>query len=82
MTVMGAESLGTGQIHWRDGKRLERTSADQLQAGRTEAILKTNGNPVHLLLSNPQLSTPAAVLTALEGLRAMFARFGNRPSHR
>lgn len=82
MTVMECASLSTGRIHGRDGKRLECTSADHLQAGRTEAILKTNRNPVHLRFSNPHLSAPAAVLTTFEGLLAMFASFSDRPSHR
>ena len=81
MTVMGCASLGTCRIHRLDGKRLECTSADQLQAGRTEAILKTSSNPVHLLFCNPHLPAPAAVLTAFKDLLAMLARFGDRPSH-
>jgi hypothetical protein len=82
MTVMESASLGIGRTHGLDGKRRKGTSADHLQAGRTEAILKTSGNPVHLLFSNPQLPTPAAVLTAFKSLLALLARFGDRPSHR
>jgi len=82
MTVMGWASLGTGRTHRLEGKRLKCTSADHLQAGRTEAILKTSGNPVHLPFGNPHLPAPAAVLTAFKGLLALLARFGDRPSHR
>ena len=82
MTVMGNPSLGTCRTHRLDGKCLECTSTDHLQAGRTEAILKTSGNPVHLLFCNPNLPAPAAILTAFKGLLAMLARFGDRPSHR
>jgi len=82
MTVMGCASLGTCRTHRLDGKRLECTSADHLQAGGTEAILKTSGNPVHLLLSNTDFPTPALIPSALKGLLAMLARFGDRPSHR
>lgn len=74
MTVMGCASLGTCRIHRLDGKRLECTSADQLQAGRTEAILKTSGNPVHLLFGNSQPTAPTLVPATLERLSAVLAR--------
>ena len=81
MTVIGCALRGTGRTYRLDGKRFECTSADHLQAGRTETILETSRNPIHLLFSNPHLPAPAAVLTTFKGLRAMLARFGERPSH-
>ena len=80
MTVMGCASLGTCRTHRLDGKRLECTIADQLQAGRTEAILKTSGNPVHLLFSNAYVPAPTLIPTTLERMAAVLARLVNRTS--
>jgi hypothetical protein len=82
MTVMGNASLGSCRAHRLDRKCLECTGTDHLQAGRTEAILKSSSNPVHLLFCNPNFPAPAAVLTAFKGLLALLARFGDRSSHR
>lgn len=71
MTNMEWASLAPCRNHPFDGDRVECPSADQLQAGRTEAILKTSGNPVHLLFSNSQPTAPALVSTTLECLAAV-----------
>src|SRR3954462_7815453 len=78
---MGWPSLGACRIRMLDGKHIDGTSADHLQTGRTETILETSGNPVHLLFGNPHSPAPAPVLTTFKGLPAMLARFGHRPSH-
>jgi len=79
ITVMGDLSLAICRTHRHAGKRFERARADHLQADRTEAILKTSGNPVHLLFDNADFSTPALIPTTLERLTAVLTRFGNRP---
>ena len=66
MTIMGHASLDTGRTHRLDGKRLKYTIADQLQACRTETILKTSGNPVHLLFSNADFPAPTLVSPTFE----------------
>jgi len=79
--IMGWPSLGACRTRLLEGKPIECTSADHLQTGRTETILETSGNPVHLLFGNPHSPAPATVLTTFKGLLAMLARFGDRPSH-
>src|SRR6476660_3513798 len=79
--IMGWPSLGACRTRLFDGKPIECTSADHLQTGRTETILETSGNPVHLLFGNPHSPAPATVLTTFKGLLAMLAGFGDRSSH-
>ena len=79
--IMGSPSLGARRTRRLDRKCIDCTGADHLQTDRTEAILETSGNPVHLLFSNPYSTAPAAVLTTFKGLFAMFACLGDRPSH-
>jgi len=66
MTIIGHASLDTGRSHRLEGKCLKCTIADQLQAGRTEAILEPTRNPVHLLFSNADFSAPTLVSPTFE----------------
>ena len=79
ITVMGDFSLNIWWAHRLAGKQFELTRANHLQTDRTEAIVKSSGNPVHLLFGNPDFSTPALIPTTLECLAAVLTGFVNRP---
>ena len=77
-TVMGNPSPDISLTHRLAGKRFELARDNHLQTERAEAILKTSGNPVHLLFGNADFSTPALISTTLERLAAVLTGLVNR----
>jgi len=75
---MGALSLNICWAHRLAGKQFELARSNHLQAHRTEAILKSSGNPVHLLFGNPTFSTPTLIPATLECLAAVLTCLVNR----
>lgn len=61
--------------------RPQLAGADFPQTYRAETVFETSRNPIHLSLRDADLSAPALVSATLEGLSAVLASLGDRPSH-
>jgi hypothetical protein len=60
-------------LRFRDRARAEPTVDHLLKAERTQTIVERLLDPIHLLLGDPHLRTPTAVLTAGKDLTAASA---------